>query len=187
MGQPVEVIVSADVLVAALSRLSPAVVVFPAMPPKTVDPHADVVGAFVGSEGDFALILSEEILSQAVTALTDRRGLGWAFDAAEEAVDVLCGIAGASGGGLVTEAHQVQLPQTGAVAAAALRAAASKDLGFPRVIVTDDPDTLTLRTWAPHGVPWPAGEVVSMLSPTRFRDLVEQARWRYRKLGPRRP
>jgi hypothetical protein len=180
--QPVEVVVAADVLVAALSRLSPAAVMFPAMPPKTVDPHTDVIGAVVGSEGDFALILSEEILAQTVTVLTDPGGLGWAFDAVEEAVDVLCGIAGASSGGLVTEEHRVQWPKAGTAVAAAFRAVASDALGFPRVVVTNDADALALRTWMPHGVPWPAEEAVSILSPTRFRDLVEQARWRYRKL-----
>ena len=182
-GRPIEVIVSAEVLVAALSRVSPAAVVFPAMPPKTADPYGDVIGAFVGAEGDFSLITSEEILAQTVTALTDRRGPAWAFDAAEDAVELICGIASASGGGIVQPASRVQLPKTGAVLAAALRAAASPDLGFPRVVVTADPDAPVLRAWTPRGVPWPAAEVVTILSPSRFRDFVEQARWRYRRHG----
>jgi hypothetical protein len=184
VARPVEVVVSAEVLVAALSRISPSAVVFPSMPPKTADPHGDVVGAFIGAEGDFALILSEEILGQTVTALTDRRGLAWAFDAAEEAVEVIVGIAAASGGGLVTAASRVQLPRTGVVAAAALRAVASPDLGFPRAVVTADPDALALRAWTPRRVPWPPEEVVTILSPSPFRDLVEQARWRYRRSSP---
>jgi hypothetical protein len=185
VARPVEVVVSAEVLVAALSRISAAAVVFPAMPPRTADPHGDVVGAFVGAGGDFALILTEDILGQTVTALTDRRGLAWAFDAAEEAVEVIAGIAVASGGGLVTAAGRVPLPKTvGAATAAALRAAASPDIGFPRVVVTARPDALALRAWTPRRVPWPADEVVTILSPVRFRDLVEQARWRYRRSGP---
>ena len=184
MGGAVEVVVAADVLVAALSRISPAAVVFPSMPPKTGDPHGDVVGAFVGAEGDFALILSEEILGQTVTALTDGRGLAWAFDAAEEAIDVICGIATASGGGVATVPSRVQLPKTGLVAAAALRAAASPDLGFPRVVVTAAADAIALGACSPRRVPWPAGEVVTILSPVRFRDLVEQARWRFRRSEP---
>lgn len=100
---------------------------------------------------------------------------------------MLCGIADTSGGGLVAEEHRVQLPGVTAAAAAAFRAVASPDLGFPRVVVTDDPAALHLRAWVPHGVPWPPGEAVALLSPTRFRDLVEQARWRCRPLGPRNP
>lgn len=181
MARPVEVVVAADVLVAALSRVSPAAVVFPAMPPKTADPYGDVVGAFVGAEGDFALVVSEPILEQTATALTDQRGLAWAFDAAEEAIEVISGIASSSGGGLATPAARVQLPKTGLVVGAALRTAASADLGFPRVVVTADPEGIALRAWTPRRVPWPKDEVVTVLSPTRFRDLVEQARWRYRQ------
>jgi hypothetical protein len=180
----VEVIVAADVLVAALSRISPAAVVFPAMPPKTGDPYGDVVGAFVGAEGDFALILSEEILEQTAMALTTRAGLGWAFDAAEEALEVVAHIASASGGGLVVPSARVQVPETGVTATAAFRAAASADLGFPRVVVSADPDAIALRVWTPRRVPWPKDEVVRVLPPARFRDLVEQARWRYRSSRP---
>jgi hypothetical protein len=74
----------------------------------------------------------------------------------------------------------VQRPKSGAVLAAAYRAGASPDLGFPRVVVTTDADALALRSWTRRRVPWPADEVVTILSPVRFRDLVEQARWRYR-------
>lgn len=184
MPQPVEVVVSSDVLVAALSRISPAAVVFPAMPPKTADPYGDVVGAFVAGEGDFALILSEDILGQTAAVLTDPNGLGWAFDAADDAIGLIAGIASASGGGLVTPASRVQLPKIGAAATAAYRAAASAELGFPRVVVTADTDAVALGVWTPRRVPWPKGEVVTVLSPARFRDLVEQARWRYRTSGP---
>src|SRR2546423_7661756 len=100
------------------------------MLPKTADPYGDVVGAFVGAEGDFALVLSEEILGQTVTTLTDRGGLGWAFDAAEEAMDVICRIASASGGGLATAASRVQLPRTGMAVAAAFGALALRHLAF---------------------------------------------------------
>ncbi|MEW6476166.1 MAG: hypothetical protein AB1679_28235 [Actinomycetota bacterium] len=183
MARSVEVAVSADVLVGALSRVSPAAVVFPSMPPKTADPYGDVLGAFVGAEGDFALIVSEEILEQTATALTDQRGLAWAFDAAEEAIEVISGIAFASGGGLATPPARVQLPKVGSVLTAALRAAASPDLGFPRVVVTADAEGIALRAWTPRRVPWPKEEVVTILAPTRFRDLVEQARWHYRQSG----
>lgn len=179
--QPVEVVVAAGVLVAALSRTNAAVLHFPAMPPKTTDPHADVVGAFVAAEGDFALILTDEIVEQVVTTLTDARGLGWAFDMADEAVEALAGIAVHSSGGLVTPAFEVELPAVTEAAAAALRAAASKDLGFPRVVVTDDPDPLRWRRWRPGGVPWPPDEDVSVQGPARFRDLVHDARWHFRK------
>ena len=180
---PVEVVVAADVLVAALSKISAAAVRFPAVPPRTNDPNADVVGVFVAAEGDFALILSEEILEQVVTALIDdRRGLGWAFDAADQAIDVLVGIAEHSHGGIAPPADRVTAPlHADAVAKAALRAAASSDLGFPRAVVTGDPALQRLRQWRPAGIPWPADQPVTILSPSRFRDLVEQARWRYRR------
>lgn len=179
---PVEVVVAADVLVAALSKVSAAAVRFPAVPPKTNDPNADVIGVVVGSEGDFALILSAEILEQVATALIDERGLAWAFDAADQAIDVLIGIAEHSQGGIATPVDRVVAPpRAGAVALAALRAAASNDLGFPRAVVTGDPALQRLRQWRPAGIPWPADQPVTILSPSRFRDLVEQARWRYRR------
>lgn len=185
---PVEVVVAADVLVAALSKVSAAAVRFPAMPPKTNDPNADVIGVFVGAEGDFALILSAEVLEQVATALIDDRGLGWRFDAADQAIDVLVGIAEHSHGGIATAVDRVATPpHADAVATAALRAAASSDLGFPRAVVTGDPALQRLGQWRPTGIPWPADQPVTILSPSRFRDLVEQVRWRYRRMEPPPP
>lgn len=180
---PVEVVVAADVLVAALSRISAAAVRFPAVPPRTNDPNADVIGVFVGTEGDFALILSAEILEQVARALIDDRVLGWAFDAADQAIDVLVGIAEHSHGGIPTPVDRVATPpHADEVATAALRAAASSDMGFPRAVVTGDPALQRLGHWHRHGIPWPADQAVTILSPSRFRDLVEQARWRYRRM-----
>ena len=180
---PVEVVVTADVLVAALSKVSAAAIRFPAVPPKTNDPNADAIGVFVGAEGDFALILSAEILEQVATALLDNRGLPWAFDAVDQAMDVLVGIAEHSHGGIATPADQVTTPpRAGAVAMAALRAVASSDLGSPRTVVTGDPTLQRLDPWRPRGIPWPTEQPVTILSPSRFRDLVEQARWRYRRM-----
>ena len=179
---PVEVVVAADVLVAALSKVSAAAVRFPAMPPRTNDPNADVMGVFVGAEGDFALILSAEILEQVATALVDLGGLGWSFDAADQAIDVLAGIAEHSHGGIATPDDRVTTPRAAdPVATAALRAAASNDLGFPRALVTGDAALQRPGQWHPRGVPWPADQPVTILSPSRFRDLVEQARWRFRR------
>ena len=174
---PVEVVVAADVLVAALSRVSAAAVRFPAMPPKTNHPQADVIGAFVGADGDFALILSDEILEQVSTAVLDRRGLAWEFTAVDQAVDVLIGIAEHSLGGLVVAASSVALPAgLGPVEIAALRAVAADGLGQPRAVVTDEPALQRLRTWQPRGVPWPADQSVTLLGPGPFRDLAERAR-----------
>jgi hypothetical protein len=153
------------------------------VPPKTNDPNADVIGVFVSAEGDFALILSAEILEQVARALIDDRVLGWAFDAADEAIDVLVGIAEHSHGGIATPVDRVATPShADAVATAALRPAASSDLGFPRAVVTGDPALRRLGHWHPRGIPWPAHQPVAILSPSRFRDLVEQARWRYRRM-----
>jgi hypothetical protein len=179
---PVEVVVAADVLVAALSRVSAAAIRFPAVPPRTSDPNADVIGVFVGAEGDFALILSPEILEQVAGALIDQRVLGWAFDAADQAIDVLVGIAEHSHGGIASPIDRVATPpHADALAIAALRAVASGDLGFPRAVVSGDPALQRLGLWHPRGIPWPADLPVTILSPSRFRDLVEQARWRYRR------
>jgi hypothetical protein len=181
---PVEVVVAADVLVAALSKVSAAAIRFPAVPPKTNDPNADVIGVFVGAEGDFALILSPEILEQVAMALLDNQGLAWAFDAVDQAIDVLVRIAEHSHGGIATPLDRVAIPPHvhAALAVAALRTAASSDMGFPRAIVTGDPALQRLRLWHPRGTPWPAEQPITILSPSRFRDLVEQARWRYRRM-----
>lgn len=182
---PVEVVVSADVLIGALSRVSAAAVRFPAMPPRTNHPQADVIGAFVGADGDFALILSAEIVEQVAAALLDERGLAWEFAAVDQAVDVLVGIAEHSLGGLVAAASSVALPAgVGQVGAAVLRAAAAAELGFPRVVVTDEAALLRLRLWQPRGVPWPGDQAVTLLAPGPFRDLVERARWRLRPTQP---
>lgn len=180
---PVEVVVAADVLVAALSRVSAAAIRFPAMPRRTNHPQADVIGAFLTADGDFALILSEEILEQVCAALMDEHGLAWEFAAVDQAADVLVGIAEHSLGGLVAPASSAELPAGGGpVEAAALRAAAAEELGFPRAVVTDQTSLQRLRTWRPRGVPWPDDQLVTLLAPGPFRDLVERARWRYRRM-----
>lgn len=175
----VEVILAADVMVAALSRVSPAAVRFPTMPPKTEDPYADTIGAFVSSDGDFALILSDDILEQVATVLTDR--LDWGFDETDQAITVLLRIAGACRGGRATPAWSVQLPPLGKAAAEAFRLAASTDIGHPRIVVTDDPGALSLKEWRPTGVPWPAEQAVTVQSPHAFRNFVEKVRWRFRQ------
>jgi hypothetical protein len=48
--------------------------------------------------------------------------------------------------------------------------------------VTGDPALQRLGHWHPRDIPWPADQPVTVLSPSRFRDLVEQARWRYRRM-----
>lgn len=168
---------AADVLVAALSRVSPAAVRFRSMPPKTVDPNADTIGVFVPSRQDFALVLTDEIVRQVATVLTDPRGLAWPFDATDEAMEILAGLAARSGGGFATPVVGIVAPRVSPHAVEAFRAAASPDLGFPRVVVTADRRATALRTWRPRGVPWPRDEVVGVLSGREFRDLVAHARW----------
>jgi hypothetical protein len=183
--EPIDVVVGADVIVAALSRISAHAVVFPAMPPKTPDPHADVIGTFVSGLGDFAWILSDEIIEQTSLALTDDTvGLGWDLDEADGAIDTICNIADLSSGGLVVADATVQLPNVGEAARAAMRTAASKDLGQPRVavVVTDDAYALARSEWGPQGIPWPAAQTISIMGPDRFRNLVERARWGLRRL-----
>jgi hypothetical protein len=185
--EPVYVVVAADVVVAALSRVSPQAVAFPSMPPKTADPYADVIGAFVNASGDFAWILSEAIIEQITLVLTDESiGLGWTLEAAEGAIDAICNIADSSDGGLVNADPTVQVPTVGDPAQVAMRTVASKDLGQPRVavVVTNDLDAIAIEDWEPRGVPWPPDQKIKFLSPTQFRDLVERARWKLRPIEP---
>lgn len=179
----VEVIVGADVLVGALSRISAAAVQFPAMPPRTADPYADVVGAFVSSDGDFALILTEAIVEQLLTALIHPDGLAWAFDEADRAAATISDLATHCRGGFVEPAWEVQLPPLAPAARTALQAAASKDLDHPRVVVTADSQALALSPWRPRGVPFPPNESITVMSPDTFRNFVERARWHFRASG----
>ena len=124
----------------------------------------------------------EQILEQVSAALLDERGLAWDFAAVDQAVDILVGIAEHSHGGLAAANPSVSLPAAvSPVGAAALRAAAARELGFPRAVVTDEPGLQRLRTCRPRGIPWPGDLAVTLLAPGAFRDLVERARWRYRR------
>jgi hypothetical protein len=175
----VEVVLAADVLVGALARVSPDAVRFPQMPPKTNAPLADAVGAFPTADDDFALNLSTLILGQVATALADRRGLAWGFESIDAAVDVLVGLVSVSGGRLFTPLFTPVPTGLSTSGAAALRTAASKELSFPRAVVTEESALLRLRDWRPEH-PFPKGEQIAMLSARQFRDLVERARWRPR-------
>jgi hypothetical protein len=70
----VDVVVAADVLVAALSRVGPQTVTFRGMPPKTASAAADVIGTFGAPQDSFNLILSEDILEETTTALVQTHG-----------------------------------------------------------------------------------------------------------------
>ena len=178
----VDVVVAADVLVAALSRVSPQTVAFPRMPPKTASSAADVIGTFVAPQDFFSLILSEEILDETATALVQTRGaLGWDFQRADDAITVLCDLADESSGGLVVPHPTVHTPLAGEAGTAALRTAASDDLGHPRVaaVVTNDANALELPRWCPSGIGW-RSEDVMIMAPAKFRDTVERTRRRLR-------
>lgn len=176
MDDPVDVIVSPEVLVAALSGVSAAAVQFPTMPPKTLNAEVDTIGAFVLGADDFALILSETIVEAVVSVLTDPRGLDWSFRQADTAVDVMCQIALGGRGGFVTPNMMATLPTgVGLSDEIALRTAASTDLGSTRAVVTN-----TRRLYQ-HISSWSQGPTVeqhvALLSPERFRDLVHRVRW----------
>jgi len=180
----VDVVVAADVLVAALSRVSPQTVTFPRMPPKTASAAADVIGTFVAPQDSFSLILSEDILDETTTALVQTHGaLGWDFASADDAITVLCDLADESHGGLVVPHQTVHTPLAGRAATTALRTAASDDLGHPRVavVVTNDPNALELPGWGPPNIGWRSRELMIM-GPAKFRDSVERTRLRLRHL-----
>lgn len=183
MPDPIDVVVSPDVLVAALSGVSAAAIQFPAMPPKTPNAAADTIGVFVAGEGDFALILSEPLLEAVATALTDRRGLAWAFDRVDEALDTVCRIAKGGQGGFVAADATVELPGgVGRSDEIALRTAASKDLGATRAVATYTERLYKhVRSWQPVVPWWPADQRITLLSPEQFRDLVHRARWGMRR------
>src|SRR5690554_6437078 len=107
---PVPIVLAAEVLVDACSRVNAGVIQFPAMPPKTLHAASDAVGAFVNADGDFALVLSDEIVEQMFTALTDPRGLAWDVAQADQAANVIARIAEASGGGFVTAPAAATVP-----------------------------------------------------------------------------
>lgn len=174
----IDVVLAAHVIVAGLSRIGPAAITFPAMPPKTSEPPVDAIGAFVSSDGDFCWILTDEVLQQVATTLVSEDGLAWDFEEADVAIDVVCGIADSSGGGLVVPvavANADAEPTT----AAAQRAVAAP-LSATRIVVTGDPSFRVGGAWAPVGVPWSEGDQVFVRTALEFRDLVHDARWRYR-------
>jgi hypothetical protein len=183
---PVDVVAASDVVVAAASRLNPDAIRFPVMPPGSGHPPSDVLGTFLfPGDGHFALILSDEIIEQTMLALGDARGLGWDFHERERFVDELLFLADRCGGGVITNpAAGLQLPPTvGASAAAAMRCAASPDLGHPRtvVIVTEDPTAVRIGSWVPKGIRWPGDQPIEVVDTSSFRALVARTRLRLRR------
>jgi hypothetical protein len=184
---PIDVVVASDLLVAAASRVDPDAVRFPVMPPGTGHVPTDVLGTFLyPGDSHFVLILSDEILEQTALVLGDTQsGLSWGIDERDQYQSELLSLAARNGGGLVDAIPVgLQLPPTvGDAAAAAMRCAASPDLGQPRTVavVTGDESALAEENWEPNGIPWPKNQPITIYSAARFRDAVDRTR---RKLRP---
>ncbi|HVX20195.1 MAG TPA: hypothetical protein VHB02_02490 [Acidimicrobiales bacterium] len=177
---PIEVVVASSVLVAAFSEIGPVAVTFPAVPPLSGRRHADALGVFAYPDDHFALSASEATVEEVVTVLTGGV-LAWSYEEAEAAVVALGQLAERSGGGLVTAEEDVEVPPgVGASTATAIRAVCAKDLGHPRVMVTEDPVALRFGKLHPAGIPFPPEEDVEIVDPARFARLAHQVRWRMR-------
>lgn len=177
---PVQVVLDAAVIVGAFSQVGPAAAAFPAVPPLTGQRHSDALGVFTYPDPNFALIVTEKIVEEVLTALTGDL-LAWGFDEADEAIQVLDQLADGSGGGLVTPELDVELPKDlGEAAASAIQAACSTDMGYPRVVVTEDSVGLTHGPITPRGIPFPMDQRIEVIDPERFAKIAQKVRWKMR-------
>lgn len=178
---PIEVVFQAPVLVGALSEIGPSALTFPAVPPLSGQHHADALGVFAYPDTHFALSLSEDIVEEVVTALTSAV-LGWEYEEAEAAIGAVGESASRAGGGLIAPENDVEVPERfSRTAATALRAACSKDLGHPRVLVTDELAVLRTGNLYPQSIPFPPSEDIQMMNPERLSKMAEKVRWRMRR------
>ena len=183
------VVVAADILVAALSKVDPELLLFPAVPPATGHDATDVVGVFVRSvtDQDFALFVSNDILTEVAVTL---ERLDWSFDERDRAITTLSSLAAQSGGAVVeTTPHGIQLPQMTQAASSAVACCASEALGAlnrPRVAIVDDTTAKDVREVTPRNIPWPKDAPVMVMSAGRYRALVEKARLTMRQNRPPR-
>lgn len=185
MGASIEVVLDAPTIAAAVGQLGPGVVAFPKVPPRTGMGAVDALGVFAFT-GDryFAHILSEEIVKEASQVLTEI--LGWHFDEAREVLNLVYDQAEDSGGGLVRPEHRISVPgNVQDSTKTAIRAAATKDVGFPRLVVTSDPAALHIETLQPHGIPFPKDEAISFGNPDAFAEFAREVRQDKRRVPPR--
>lgn len=183
----IEVVLDAPTITAALSQIGSAAIRFPEVPPLTGLDAVDAVGvfAYVGDRY-FAHILTDELIREVSQVLTDM--LGWEFDEARSALGLVYDQAVDSGGGLVRPSHGISVPDMlSDPTRTALRAAAGKELGFPRVVVTNDPAALRIGELAPHGIAFPRDEAIRFRSPRSFARFAADVRQARRRIPPERP
>ena len=183
----IEVVLDAPTIAAALAQIGPVAIVFPEVPPLTGVDAVDALGVFAYI-GDtyFAHLLSDDIIGEVVKMLTDMQS--WELEETRGAIEVLFDQAQDSGGGRVHPERALSVP--GVVANStrtAIQAAATKDVGFPRVVVTDDQAALHIAELRPHGVPFPKDERIRFMSPSSFARLAAHVRQVKRPIPPRRP
>lgn len=171
-------------MITALSKVSPTAIAFPAVPPKTSEPSIDAMGVFSYPDPYFSLNISAEMVEEIGIVLMDRAdGLGWSFDEASNAIEVIGDLAQNCGGGLVTPEQGVVLPSNLSKRSAdAIRAACSKDLVSPRIVVTTELGARALGRYIPVGASIGFDQRIDIMSPIQFRDFAEKIRWGMRKV-----
>ncbi len=182
----IEVILDAPTIAASLARVGPAALVFPKVPPLTGMDAVDALGvfAYIG-DAYFAHIISDEIVGEVVKTLTDMQD--WELEEVQAALNLVFDQAEDVGGGLVRPERGISVPDVVANSTkTAIRAAATKDAGFPRLVVTQDPAALRIGDLQPHGMPFPKDERIRFLSPRSFARFAADVRQRRRHIPPGR-
>jgi len=182
----IEVVLDAPTIAAALAQIGPVAIVFPKVPPLTGVDAVDALGvfAYVG-DAYFAHIVSDEIIAETIKMLTDMQS--WELEEVRDGLNLVFDQAEDGGGGLVRAERSISVP--GVVADStktAIRAAATKDVGHPRLVVTNDPAALHIGELQPHGVPFPRGEAIRFWSPRSFAHFAADVRQRRRPIPPGR-
>ncbi|MCL4413514.1 MAG: hypothetical protein M1522_02000 [Actinobacteria bacterium] len=185
MGR-IEVVLDAPTIAAALAQIGPVAIVFPEVPPLTGVDAVDALGVFAYvADAYFAHIVSDEIIAETVKMLTDMQN--WGLEEARAGIELVFDQAEDGGGGLVRAERGISVP--GVVADStktAIRAAATKDVGYPRLVVTSDPAALEIGELQPHGVPFPKDETLRFWSPASFARFAVDVRLKRRPIPPGR-
>jgi hypothetical protein len=181
---PVDVVLDSAVILGAISEMGPGAVTFPTVPPRTTAVYADALGVFSYSgDAHFSLILSTEVIEEVVRSVASRADLAWVFDETDPAMERVSRLAHQSGGGYVTPARGIAVPFKIATSTrTALRAAASKELGDLRFVVTEDKVALAIEELQPRGIPWPKNQPISFISPRRLALMADRVRWGMRRI-----
>lgn len=181
MGR-IEVVLDAQTIAQALSQIGPASIVFPEVPPLTAVDAVDALGVFAyAGDAYFAHLISDDIIAETVKLLTDK--LAWELEEARAGLNLVFDQAEDGGGGLVRPERGISVPDIVAQSTkTAIQAAATKDAGYPRVVVTSDPAALHVGELQPHGVAFPKGEGIRLWTPRAFARFAAEVRLKRRPI-----